>query len=227
MEHTPQPQIEQLTINQLDSLLSPEQIVEKVSSSKKILRPGMHTKIRALVAASLVGLGGGLGSGDAEAQQHQYSQNTYSGQNNNTITHATGTVRVSDIKSLGHVVAMGAANSILTGANAPVRVGMQNGKPVLDINMHPRGPMKIMIEPGVEQQLAQLGYMYNGNPPVIHSISDPNIRLNIGPATSQLVITKSAGSEAVLVDITFVDGNNNQVKQKFIISKGKPPIQIA
>lgn len=223
MEHAPQP-----VINHSESLSSPEQIVEKVPEKKKILRPGMHTKIRALVAAGLVGLGGGLAAGDAEAQQYRYSQNTYSGQNqNNTITSANGVVRVGSIDALGKVVAMGAINGVLQGANAPVRVGMQNGKPVLDVNMHPRGPMKIMMEPQAQQQLAQLGYTYSGNPPVIYNVSNPSIRINIGPATTELLVTKSTGSEAVLVDITFVGPNNNLIKQKFIIARGQPPMQIA
>ena len=219
MEHAPQP-----VINQPGSLGSPERLVEKVSQPKKILRPGMHSKMKALIAAGLVGIAGAAVTTDAEAQ-YQYSQNTYSGQNN-TITQQTGVVRVGSVDALGKVVAMGAINGVLQGANAPVRVGMQNGKPVLDINMHPRGPMKIMIEPQAQQQLALLGYTYSGNPPVIYNVSNPNIRLNIGPATTQLVITKSAGSEAVLVDITFMDANNRPVPQKFIINKGQAPIQI-
>ena len=191
-----------------------------VSSKKKVLRPGMGSKMRSLVLAGLAAAGAGI-STDTEAQ-YTYSQYTYPGQNTTAV--APGTVRVGSAKALGHVVAAGVVNGVLAAAGAPVRVaGVQNGKPILDVNVGAiqknveallKGPIMVQ-EPQIDRTAIALLRSWNFEIArgVILDPTDPTSALTIGPATTWLSIGTSYNKDQVLVTIKYLKDQTNQYGQ--------------
>jgi hypothetical protein len=176
------------------------------------------SRVRAVAAATLVGLGGAGLANDAQAQQ---MQNQWSNQPTTTWGQA-GTnqpVRVNrqDLpRVVAGVVGAGIVNQALADSNLPARVGVgPDGRLTAQINLNTQPRLRINISPDAVHVMNQLGLAYEPMPFYIANIRNPSQKINIGPNTLSVDIQK-AGDTNVFLSVVFNEGDR-RVLQKYLI----------
>lgn len=164
-----------------------------------ILRPGMMKKGRALIAAGLVGMGGGMASGDVEAQQFNFSVNL--GQNNSNM------IGQNNSNTIGQALAVNLGARLIHQAMAPQKLPPQ-------------------FSPDAVQVLQSLGLSYSSLPFSIYN-GNGTFKLNLPDNGNQQLSLRveKENENSVVVTSVYLDRtqNNRKMIQRSIIGSVYDP----
>lgn len=208
-----------LAIDQSFSGVEPSKSLEQKPKG----RPGKV--LRSFVAAVALAGAGGV----AEAQQYQYqyynpnggrqvpSVSTYTNQSGEHIV-----INPNGNSGLTKKVLRTEVGNLLLGASGiPVRLGLQNGHTVVDVNMTasqrmakslstPESKFKSSFQAEAVQLLLDLKYGFV--PGAIINTEDPSISITIGPRTTFLKAIKSKNADVVIFTILYTDESTQRQK---------------